>query len=58
MNTINDDVAAAQLGKELAVLLNLKQTKNGRYDTTYGDKTPLGLFRTIERITNERPTAN
>jgi len=57
MNTINDEVAA-KLGKELAVLLHLKQTKNGRYDTTYGDKTPLGLLRTIERIINERPTAN
>jgi len=25
----------------------LKIKKNGRIDTTYGDKTPLGLYRTI-----------
>ena len=38
--------------KDLLEILSpcLKQKKNGRYDTTWGDKTEVGLLRTIKRI--------
>lgn len=38
--------------KDLIEILSpcLKQKKNGRYDTTWGDKTEVGLLRTIKRI--------
>jgi hypothetical protein len=43
-----------QRGEMIANLLGLKKSKsNGRYDTNEGDKTALGLFRTIERIIND-----
>lgn len=39
-------------GEILIQVLHLKKDRNapGRYLTTWGNKTPLGLFRTIERI--------
>jgi len=50
--TIVRDVEEEQIekGKKLAELLDLKIKENGRYDTTWGDKTPLGLFLTVQRI--------
>ena len=51
MKTI-DDTLAEKLGKTLAELLNLPLKKNGRYDTAWGDKTPIGLFRSVERVVN------
>ena len=36
-------------GEKLIEVLNLK-VKNGRVDTEWGDKTPLGLALTVERI--------
>ena len=35
-------------GMELIDLLGLKVKPNGRVDTEGGDKTPLGLFLTVE----------
>ena len=38
-------------GELLAEVLQLKKKRsNGRYDTEWGDKTALGLFRTIALI--------
>ena len=35
-------------GEEIARILGLKRNSAGRFDTTHGDKTALGLFRTLE----------
>ena len=40
-------------GNELIKLLSLKIKKNGRVDTDGGDKTPLGLGRTVIRLLEE-----
>ncbi len=44
------DYYQATLGLNIADLLNLKQNKDGRYFTTSGIKTPLGLYLTIQRV--------
>lgn len=33
-----------------AVLMLKKKRDNGRYNTAWGDKTALGLYRTVKRI--------
>lgn len=33
-----------------ALRIGMKVKKNGRIDTAYGDKTPLGFYRMIVRI--------
>ena len=38
------------VGEALVTLLHLKKNKAGRYDTCWGDKTPVGLCRTIQRV--------
>ena len=38
------------IGVNLVALLNLKLKPNGRVDTAWGDKTPVGLARTVRRI--------
>lgn len=41
-------------GELLAEVLQLKKNRlTGRYDTTWGDKTALGLFRTVQRIVED-----
>lgn len=50
--TIVIDYAAR--GEELARLLLLKKKRNGRYDTAWGDKTPLGLYATIKRVMDKK----
>ena len=42
-----------KFGKKIIKLLSLKIKKNGRVDTDGGDKTPLGLGRTIIRLLEE-----
>jgi hypothetical protein len=42
-----------QIGKEIADMLMLKRDKNGRYETTWGNKTPLGLYLTLKRLIEE-----
>ena len=37
----------------LIELLHLKVKKNGRVETTWGDKTPLGLYRTVAGVINK-----
>ena len=45
--------AHEQLGNKLIEVLNLKVKKNGRVDTQWGDKTPIGLGATVARIVKE-----
>ena len=43
-------------GELLAEILMLKKkSNNGRYDTTWGDKTAIGLFLTVEHIVSAPP---
>ena len=41
------------IGHDIINMLFLKVKKNGRVDTTWGDKTPLGLYLTLQRIMGE-----
>lgn len=41
------------LGLKLIEVLGLKVKKNGRVDTSWGDKTPVGLALTVESIVEE-----
>lgn len=47
-----------QFGNEVIKLLSLKVKENGRVDTDGGDKTPLGLGRTIIRCLEEAKENN
>lgn len=42
---------AEQLGTQIIAILDLKVKPNGRVDTLWGDKTVIGLGRTIARLT-------
>ena len=37
-------------GENIAHILGLKKNKKGRYETSQGDKTALGLFRTMDGV--------
>lgn len=41
---------ADKIGESLIEVLGLRVKKNGRVNTTWGDKSPEGLARTVERI--------
>ena len=42
-----------KLGKQLVEVLHLRTKRlNGRIETTWGDKTILGLYRTVYAIVN------
>jgi len=43
----------ARIGKQLGEILGMRRLPNGRWFTEHGDKTDLGLFRTLERIGEE-----
>jgi hypothetical protein len=47
---LNDDNVATKAGNRIINLLGLKVKRNGRVDTSVGDKTPMGLARTIARF--------
>lgn len=40
-------------GLEIATLLNLKADKDGRYSTSWGTKTAIGLARSVQRVLEE-----
>ena len=42
-----------KIGTNIANMLGLMQTKDGRYCTAWGTKTPLGLYLSIMRIIRE-----
>jgi hypothetical protein len=48
-----DDAEGTIVGENIIDLLYLKVKENGRVDTSWGDKTPLGLFLTLERLMKE-----
>lgn len=45
----------AEIGQQWAEILMLKKSKDypDRYDLTTGDKTALGVYRTIKRMVEE-----
>lgn len=45
--TTNEQTKA---GENIALVLGLKLDEHGRYPTTIGNKTALGLYLTIQRI--------
>lgn len=49
------DKQIEQFGNEIIKLLSLKLKENGRVDTNieFGDKTPLGLGKTVIRLLEE-----
>lgn len=48
-----DDYTAMQVGKQVAELFNLKADKDGRYNTSFGTKTLVGLGRCVERVMHD-----
>lgn len=49
----SNDELADKIGKELAEIFNLKQNKDGFYQTTWGSKTSVGITRIAARIIQE-----
>lgn len=47
------DEIAHSVGLRLATLLDLKLGEDGRYETNWGRKTPIGLARCVDRIIKE-----
>jgi len=43
-----------QIGQSIVEELQLKRNKKRRYNTIGGDKTPIGLARTIMRVIEEQ----
>ena len=43
-----------QIGLGIIQLLGLKRKANGRVDTEWGDKTPIGLVRTLKRVIEDK----
>lgn len=41
------------IGQEIAKILCLKKKRNGRYQTTWGEKTAIGIFNTIIRLSDD-----
>lgn len=48
-----DNTLSEQIGQRLIKLLDLRVKENGRVDTDIGDKTPVGLARTVKRLIEE-----
>ena len=48
-----EEAQAIERGEMIVRVLGLRLKANGRVDTCWGDKTPLGIFRTVQRIINE-----
>ena len=44
-----------KIGEYLASVLGLKKKKNDRDNTSWGDKTPIGLYLTVKRIIESEP---
>lgn len=59
IETTLTDQEYEKIGQEIVKLFSLpKKRSNGRYNTSWGDKTLLGLGMTIERIYLERVNKN
>ena len=53
-----DNTLAEQIGNRLIELLDLKVKSNGRVNTSGGDKTPVGLAKTVKRLIEEAEQGN
>lgn len=51
----NEPMTDEELGFFIIGWLELRVKRNGRVNTTWGDKTPLGLAKSIKRIVNDSP---
>jgi hypothetical protein len=49
-----DNAEDLDIGNKLIEVLQLKLKPNGRVDTTWGDKTPIGLVQVVKRIIQEK----
>lgn len=47
------ELVAYHTGLKIAELMNMKPDDNGRYATSFGDKTATGLARCVERVMRE-----
>ena len=48
------DARDTAIGEEIARVLQLKKDRStGRYNTAWGDKTAMGLARTLRRVFDE-----
>jgi hypothetical protein len=47
------EIEQSKIGETLIEVLGLRVKSNGRVNTTWGDKTPLGLYLTVQRIIDE-----
>jgi len=50
MAITNEEIRAAQVGREIATIFGLKKNELGQYITSHGTKTEVGLGRMIKRI--------
>ena len=50
---VNNEAHLSRVGNKIATVLDLKKNKYDRYNTTWGGKTDLGLYRTVNRILQE-----
>jgi len=53
LNPMLSEDQAAKVGEKLVEMLGLAKNSNGRYNTTWGDKTLEGLGRCAQRIVEE-----
>jgi hypothetical protein len=49
-----DNSEDLNIGNKLIEVLQLKVKQNGRVDTTWGDKTPVGIAQVVKRIIQEK----
>lgn len=47
------NVLADRQGREIMKFFRLKLNKEGRVNTAWGDKTPTGLYLSLQRFTGE-----
>jgi len=52
-HTTETDAADARMGALIAELLHLKRDAQGRWPTAWGNKTDIGLARTLRRVLEE-----
>ena len=54
------DEEKEQIGQAIAEMLCMKKSKTekGRYQTTWGTKTGIGIFETIKRLSAEMESGN
>lgn len=48
----NED-KCTRIGRDIINLLGLHYNADGKYDTSWGDKHPMGLYLTIKRVIEE-----